>query len=102
MNTILLGTICGLVFGILDVLIMIPLEFEDRRAAMAGAFANRFGIGFVIGAITLPLAPWLSGLLVGFLLSLPDAIITKAWAPILGIGIVGGAVIGLVVGAWGV
>jgi len=33
--------------------------------------------------------------------SLPDAIITKAWAPIIGTGIVGGLIIGFVVGRWG-
>jgi hypothetical protein len=35
------------------------------------------------------------------LLSLPDAIITKAYAPILILGAVGGVVIGLIVGKWG-
>jgi len=35
------------------------------------------------------------------LLSLPDAIITKAFAPILILGAVGGVVIGLIVGKWG-
>jgi hypothetical protein len=68
---------------------------------MAGAFVNRFAIGFVIGATDLPLAGWLSGLLFGLLLSLPDAIITKAWIPIMALGAVGGLVIGFVVGAWG-
>jgi hypothetical protein len=36
------------------------------------------------------------------LLSLPDAIITKAWIPIMTLGVMGGGVIGLVIGAWGV
>jgi len=101
MSKILLGIICGVVFGILDVLIMIPLEFEDKRAAMLGAFVNRFSIGVVVGAADLPIAPWLSGLVFGVLLSLPDAIITKAYVPIIAVGAVGGIVIGLVVGAWG-
>ena len=38
---------------------------------------------------------------VALLLSLPDAIITKAYAPILILGAVGGLVIGLIVGRWG-
>jgi sorbitol-specific phosphotransferase system component IIBC len=78
------------------------MEFEDKNAALTGAFVNRFSIGFVIGAADLPLASWINGLLFGLLLSLPDAIITKAWAPIMGMGAVGGIVIGLVVGKWGV
>jgi hypothetical protein len=34
-----------------------------------------------------------AGLLLGILLSLPDAIITKAFAPILGVGALGGLLI---------
>lgn len=101
MSKILLGILCGIVFGGVSVATMIPLPFEDKKAAMAGAFVNRFAIGVVIGATDLPLASWLSGLLFGLLLSLPDAIITKAWLPILTLGAVGGAVIGFIIGAWG-
>jgi len=102
MSKILLGIICGIVFGGLSIATMIPLKLEDKRTAMVGAFVNRFSIGFVIGATNLPLASWLSGLLFGALLSLPDAIITKAWIPIMTLGVMGGGVIGLVIGAWGV
>ena len=102
MSKILLGLLCGMGFGVLDVLVMIPLQFEDRTAAMTGAFFNRFAIGFVIGATDLPLPGWVRGLLFGLLLSLPDAIITKAWAPIMGIGAVGGVIIGFIVSKWGV
>ena len=101
MSKLLLGTICGLIFGAVDVLLMIPLSFSDKTAAMTGAFINRFAIGFVIGATNLQLPGWARGLLFGLLLSLPDAIITKAWAPIIGTGIVGGLIIGFVVGRWG-
>lgn len=102
MSRLLLGVICGFVFGIIAVATMIPLKFEDKRAAMSGAFVNRFAVGFAIGATNLPLPMWLSGLLFGLLLSLPDAIITKAWIPILMLGAIGGIVIGIVVGAWGI
>ncbi len=80
---------------------MIPLSFPDKRAALLGAFINRFSIGFVIGAITLPWPGWATGLLVGVLLSLADAIITKAYAPILILGAVGGAITGWVVQRFG-
>jgi len=102
MSKILLGIICGIVFGGISIATMIPLKLEDKRTAMVGAFVNRFSISFVIGATNLPLASWLSGLLFGALLSLPDAIITKAWIPIMTLGVMGGGVIGLVIGAWGV
>jgi hypothetical protein len=102
MSRILLGSICGIVFGGLVVAMMIPMEFPDKHAALIGAFLNRFGIGFVIGAAKLPLPSWVSGLVFGLLLSLPDAIITKAYLPILLIGAIGGVIIGFVVERWAV
>ena len=90
MSRLVLGTICGIVYGALSAASMIPLSFSDKRAALLGAFLNRFSIGFVIGAARLPLPGWASGLIFGILLSLPDAIITKAYAPILGLGSSGG------------
>jgi len=101
MSRILLGTICGLVYGALSAASMIPLSFSDKTAALTGAFLNRFAIGFVIGTARLPLPSWAQGLIFGILLSLPDAIITKAYAPILILGAVGGVIIGLIVGKWG-
>jgi hypothetical protein len=98
----ILGLICGIAFGALAVLTMIPLQFPDKKAAMLGAFFNRFAIGFLIGSTHLPMAPWLGGLVVSLLVSLPSAIISKAYAPILGLGAVGGVVIGFIVGKWGV
>jgi hypothetical protein len=101
MSRLLLGSICGIVFGGLVVLMMLPMEFPDKTAALAGAFLNRFGVGFVIGAARLPLPGWATGLVFGLLLSLPDAIITKAYAPIIILGVIGGAIIGFVVNRWG-
>ena len=101
MSRLVLGTIAGLVFGLLAVALMLPMSFPDKRAAIAGAFINRFSIGFVIGAVQLNWPGWAAGLLIGVLLSLADAIITKAYAPILGLGAVGGATIGFLVQRFG-
>jgi hypothetical protein len=101
MSRILLGTVCGIVFGLVDAAAMLPMEFPNKTDALAGAFLCRFGIGFVIGASRLALPGWLAGLLIGLLLSLPDAIITHAYAPILISGTVGGAIIGFIVNRWG-
>ena len=98
MSRIALGAICGLVFGAVDVGIMLPMSFPDKRAAITAAFIARFGIGFVIGAARLALPGWSVGLLFGLLLSIPDAIITKSYAPIIGMGAVGGTVIGAIIG----
>ena len=101
MSRLWLGTICGLVYGALSATSMLPLSFQDKSAALAGAFLNRFAIGFVIGAAQLPMPGWVQGLIFDVLLSLPDAFITKAYAPIIILGAVGGMIIGFIVGRWG-
>lgn len=101
MSRLFLGTICGLVYGAASAASMLPLTFNDKTAALTGAFLNRFAIGFVIGAARLPVPGWANGLIFGVLLSLPDAIITKAYAPILILGAIGGLVIGIIVEKWG-
>jgi hypothetical protein len=101
MSKLVLGGICGVVWGALSAASMVPLEFPDKRAALLGAFLNRFAIGFVLGVARLPVSSWLNGLIFGVLLSLPDAIITKAYAPILVLGAIGGVVISLIVDKWG-
>ena len=101
MTKMVLGSVCGLVYGAAAAAAMLPMEFSDKRAALAGAFLNRFAIGFVIGIARTTWPGWVSGLVLGLLLSLPDAIITKAWVPILTFGAVGGVIIGWVVGRWG-
>lgn len=96
-RTIKFGLIAGLVFGIIDIIPMFFMDgFGDKNSAILGAFINRFAIGLFIFTVDFPLKGWLKGLIIGLLLSLPDAIITKAFGPILGIGIIGGLVIGLI------
>jgi len=101
MSRILLGVICGLVFGAIDIGVMLPMSFPDKKAAITAAFIARFGIGFVIGAVQLPWPGWAVGLFFGLLLSIPDAIITKAYAPIVGMGAIGGAIIGAIIAKFG-
>lgn len=69
----------------------------NRNLAMLGAFLNRFAIGFLVQNTTFQLPGWSIGLLIGLLLSLPDAIITGASGPILGFGTIGGVAIGFIV-----
>ena len=101
MSSLSIGMLGGVIFGAVAALSMLPLEFADKRAALTAAFLNRFAIGFAIGAAHLAWPGWAVGLTFGLLLSVPDAIITKAWAPIIGMGAVGGTLIGLAVGHWG-
>src|SRR5947199_8456382 len=101
MSRFALANLCGLVFGALTVLSMLPMSFPDKRAALLGAFFNRFAIGFVIGCASLPGWPgWVVGTLFALLLSLPAAIISKAYAPILIVGMLGGAIIGGIIHGW--
>jgi hypothetical protein len=101
MPRITLGIVCGLVFGVIDIAIMLPMSFPDKRTAITAAFIARFGIGFVIGASRLPWPGWSVGLFLGLLLSIPDALITKAYAPIIGMGALGGTIIGVIIGRFG-
>jgi len=100
MNPMLFGVIAGVAFGAVAVAMMLPMTFADKPTALAAAFASRFAIGFLIPLVHAPLPAWLVGAVVGLLISLPDAIVTKAYAPILGVGVVGGAIIGWAAGQW--
>jgi hypothetical protein len=93
--------IAGIVFGAVAVATMLPLSFPDKRTALLGAFTDRFAVGLVIGCVQLPWPGWAMGLVFGFLLSLPSAIITKAYPPILILGGLGGLIIGGLIHGWG-
>ena len=103
MSRLAVGLICGLIFGTVDVALMLPMSFPNKRTALLAAFLSRFGIGLVIPLVNLPTWPgWLVGVTFGVLLSLPDAIVTKAYVPILIGGAIGGLVIGGITRGWGV
>ena len=103
MSRLAVGLICGLIFGAVDVALMLPMSFPDKRTALLAAFLSRFGIGLVIPLVNLPTWPgWLVGVTFGVLLSLPDAIVTKAYVPIVIGGALGGLVIGGITRGWGV
>jgi hypothetical protein len=96
------GLVSGLIFGAIDVALMLPMSFPDKRTALVAAFLSRFGIGIVIPLVNLPTWPgWLVGVTFGVLLSLPDAVVTKSYASILIGGAVGGLIIGGITRGWG-
>ena len=96
------GLVAGLVFGAVAVGLMLPMSFPDKPRARAAAFTSRFTIGLFASTVNLPMPAWARGLIVGLLVSLPDALVTKAYAPILIIGSVGGLLIGLAAAKWAV
>ncbi len=99
MDVVSLGLICGVGFGIFSSLIMVTMKFDSRREkyeAISSAFVDRFMIGLIVPNVTFGLDPLISGLIIGIGLSLPSAIITRAYAPIMVIGALGGLIIGFV------
>lgn len=89
--------LAGFIFGTIAALTMIPMDFgskNNKRDAILAAFIERFSIGFIIPFITLPLPSFLTGAIIGFVLSLPSAIITRTYIPILVMGTLGGLLIG--------
>lgn len=97
-SPMLFAVLAGMTFGALAVALMLPLQFQDKPSALLAAFLSRFAIGFLVPFCKLPIPPLATGLVVGLLVSLPDAVITKAYAPILIVGALGGALIGWVSG----
>lgn len=100
MSRLTFGLIAGSAYGLLAVATMLPLSFPDKRAALLGAFLNRFGIGLLIPLVAFDAPRWAVGLALGILLSLPDGIITKALVPIVGMGALGGLIIGWLAGLY--
>ena len=88
MNHVTLGLLWGLAAGVVAVALMIPIPFPDKRVALTAAFISRFSIGFLTANVALPVHPIAIGAVLGMVLSLPDALVTKAYAPILIIGTV--------------
>jgi hypothetical protein len=94
MTNISKGLIAGTLFGVVSVIPMLFMTFEDKPRAIAASFISRFAIGFIIFNLDLPIPGWVKGALVGLVLSLPDALVTKQYGPILGLALVGGLILG--------
>jgi hypothetical protein len=94
MTNIAKGLIAGTIFGVVSIIPMFFMTFEDKTRAITASFISRFAIGFIIFNLELPIPGWAKGGLVGLVLSLPDALITKQYGPILGLGLIGGLVCG--------
>jgi hypothetical protein len=102
MNRIVLGILCGVAFGVIDVLMTVFGNHPDRTTGMLlQAFSSRFAIGLLAASVSLRVHPALAGAIVGLLISLPDAFALKAYAGILGTGLIFGAIAGWAASAWG-
>ncbi|HZE27510.1 MAG TPA: hypothetical protein VE083_08990 [Terriglobales bacterium] len=102
MNRLLLGTLCGIAFGIIDVLMTVYGNHPERNTGMLlQAFSSRFAIGLLAANVSLRVHPVLAGAIVGVLISLPDAFALKAYVGILGTGLLFGALTGWAAKMWG-
>jgi hypothetical protein len=102
MNRLSIGLLCGVVFGIVDVLMTIFGKHPDMtRTMLLQAFSSRFAIGVLAATVTLPVHPILAGAIVGLLISLPDAFGLHSYAGVLGTGLLFGALTAWAAKMWG-
>ena len=101
MNRLVLGVLCGVAFGVIDVLMTVFGNHPDRNISMLlQAFSSRFTIGFLGANVSLRMHPVLAGALAGLLISLPDAFALKSYAGVLGTGLIFGALAGWAATRW--
>ena len=101
MNRIVFGILCGIAFGIIDVLMTVFGKHPHRTTGMLlQAFSSRFAIGFLAANVSLSMHPALAGAIVGSLISVPDAFALKSYVGILGTGLIFGALAGWAAQTW--
>lgn len=98
MPKILAALLIGIGAGIIDVIPMIIRKLN--KYATWSAFAHWVILGFIISYIDLPVSPWLKGLIVGVISSIPILILVseedkKAIPPILIMSIIMGVAVGI-------
>ena len=102
MNRLWIGILCGVAFGIVDVLMTVFGKHPDMtRTILLQAFSSRFAIGVLAATVTLPVHPILAGAIVGLLISLPDAFGLHSYAGVLGTGLLFGALTAWATRMWG-
>jgi len=101
MNRIVLGILCGIAFGVTDVLMTVLGNHPERTTAMLlQAFSSRFAIGFLAANISFRMPAVLGGALVGLLISLPDAFALRSYPGVLGTGVIFGGLAGWMAQRW--
>jgi hypothetical protein len=102
MNRLALGALCGVAFGLIDVMMTVFGKHPDvSRTILLQAFSSRFAVGILAATVTLPMHPIMAGAVVGLLVSLPDAFGLNSYAGVLGTGLLFGALTAWAVKLWG-
>ena len=98
MNNILTAILIGIVAGLIDIFPMIIMKLD--KVANISAFTHYFVLGLIIPFVDWNLSPWISGVIISLLTTLPVMIIVypkdkKSLIPMTIFAIVLGAGIGL-------
>ncbi len=98
MNSFFVAIIIGVVAGLIDVTPMIIMKLE--KEASISAFIHYFVLGLIIPFVSWEMAPWLKGMIIALLSSVPVMIIVypkdkKAVIPMILFSMVLGAGIGI-------
>ncbi len=98
----MLGVLCGVAFGLIDVLMTVFGKHPDVSSTMLlQAFSSRFAVGILAATVTLPVHPVLAGAIVGLLVSLPDAFGLNSYLGVIGTGLLFGGLTAWAVKMWG-
>jgi len=101
MNSLLLGVLCGVVYGIADVAMTAFSGHSNvSRAMLLQAFTSRLAIGILGVNVSLGMDRVLAGALAGLLISLPDAFSLHSYVGVLGTGVIFGAIGGWIAKKW--
>jgi len=98
MPKLIAALLIGVAAGIIDITPMIMQKLNKH--ALWSAFTHWVILGFIISYIVIPVAPWLKGLIIGVVLSIPVLIIVsekdkKSILPILMMSAILGVFVGI-------
>ncbi len=98
MNNILIAIIIGLIAGLIDVIPMIIQKLD--KSSSISAFIHYFALGLIIPFVDWDLTPWIKGILIAFLTSIPFMVLVfpkdkKAIIPMIIFSLILGAGIGI-------
>ncbi len=98
MNDFFIAIIIGLVAGLIDIIPMI-IQKLDKRDTIS-AFVHYFALGLIIPFMNWGIAPWITGVVIALLTSVPIMIIVypkdkKAIIPMIVFSLILGAGIGI-------
>lgn len=98
MNDYIIAVIIGLAAGLIDVIPMIIQKLEKRDSI--SAFVHFFALGLIIPFVSWEITPWIKGIVIALLTSIPFMIIVypkdkKAIIPMIVFSLILGAGIGI-------